>query len=154
MSIITHRQGDMLPLTLAIYALPFGSFMGIFALILLFVLSVILTACVVAVTASFKRCHTIPSYRLIAILSAILLPLLLIPLLLYDIALHKPPPSPLYALDVASTVLFSRTSGLCFLGASLCLSLSLVRFDAVRRFSAVSWGFLISFGAALVTMAL
>lgn len=97
-----------------------------------------------SVAISFIRCRTVPGYRNIAIIGAVLIPAILLFLTFLDVSTNKPAPSPTFEIQVMATIVWSKTFLICLLGALVTAAITFLKSNAIRRYSALAWGFLIS----------
>jgi hypothetical protein len=146
---ITRRRSLYLALALKkvisiIYSLMFGIFMGLILLFILIVWAVVNFVGLCSVVISFILCRTAPGYRNIAIIGAIFIPSILLFLTFLDVSTNKPTPSPIYDIQLMATIVWSRTFLVCFLGAFVTAAIAFLKPNAIRRYSALGWGFLIS----------
>ncbi|HEY9802816.1 MAG TPA: hypothetical protein V6D25_20795 [Leptolyngbyaceae cyanobacterium] len=93
---------------------------------------------------SFIRCRTVPGYRNIAIVGAVFIPAILLYLTFLDVSTNKPTPSPTSDIQLMAIIVWSRTFLICFLGACVTAAIALLKPNAIRRYSALGWGFLFS----------
>ncbi|MEH1867417.1 MAG: hypothetical protein V7K69_20735 [Nostoc sp.] len=118
--------------------------MGIIFLIILSIWAIVNFIGLYSVALSFIHCRTVPGYRNIAIVGAIFIPAILLFLTFSDLSNNKTVPSPTDNIQVMATIVWSRTFLICFLGASITAAISFLKPNAIRRYSALAWGFLIS----------
>ncbi|MBD2451866.1 hypothetical protein H6G76_33050 [Nostoc sp. FACHB-152] len=118
--------------------------MGIVLLLILLVWVAVNFLGLCSVTLSFISCRTVPGYRNIAIIGAVFIPAFLLYLTFLDVSTNKPNPSPTSDIQLMATIVWSRTFLICFLGAFVTAATTLFKRNAIRRYSALAWGFLIS----------
>lgn len=97
-----------------------------------------------SVVISFIRCRTVPGYRNIAIVGSVFIPAMLLFLTFLDVSTNKPAPSPIYDIQLMITIVWSRTFLISFVGACVTAVIAFLRPNAIRRYSALGWGFLVS----------
>lgn len=118
--------------------------MGLIFVFILSVWAVVNFVGLCSVIISFIRCRTLPGYRNIAIVGAVFIPAILLYLTFLDVSTNKPTPSPIYDIQLMAIIVWSRTFLICFLGACVTATIALLKPNAIRRYSALGWGFLIS----------
>lgn len=119
--------------------------MGMILFIVLIVWAIVNFIGLCSVVISFIRCRTVPGYRNIAIIGAVFIPAILLFLTFLDLLNNKPVPGPIAAyIQAFVTIVWSKTYLICFLGACLTAAITLLKHNAIRRYSALAWGFLIS----------
>ncbi|WP_414574060.1 hypothetical protein [Nostoc sp. CCY 9925] len=118
--------------------------MGIVLLLILSVWAIVNFVGLCSVTLSFITCRTAPGYRNIAIIGAVLIPAFLLSLTFLDVSTNKPTPSPTSDIQLMATIIWSRTFLICFLGSFVTAATTLFKRNAIRCYSALGWGFLIS----------
>ncbi|OCQ98221.1 hypothetical protein BCD64_12975 [Nostoc sp. MBR 210] len=118
--------------------------MGMILLLILIVWAVVVFVGLSSVLISFISCRNVPGYRNIAIISAVFIPAILLYLTFLDISLNKPTPSPIYEIQLLAVIVWSKTFLICFLGGFVTAAIAIFKSNAIRRFSALSWGFMIS----------
>lgn len=127
--------------------------MGMILFIVLSVWAIVNFTGLCSVVLSLIRCRTVPQYRNIAIIGAIFIPAYLLFLTFLDLLNNKPVPGPIAAYIQAFVIIvWSKTYLICFLGACVAAAMTLFKYNAIRRYSALAWGFLISsiFASAFV----
>jgi hypothetical protein len=118
--------------------------MGLIFLFILLIWAIVNFVGLCSVVISMLQCRTVPGYRNIAIVGAVLIPIALLFLTFLDISSNKPAPSPIYDIQLMATIVWSRTFLVCFLGACVTAAISFFKSYAIRRYSALAWGFLIT----------
>ncbi|MEH2195361.1 MAG: hypothetical protein V7K98_22345 [Nostoc sp.] len=118
--------------------------MGIVFVIVLSVWAIVNFTGLCSVALSFIRCRTVPGYRNIAIIGSVFIPAILLLLTFLDVSNNKPAPSPTADIQLMATIVWSRTFLICFLGACVTAAISFFKPNAIRRYSGLAWGFLIS----------
>ncbi len=98
-----------------------------------------------SVVISFIRCRTVAGYRNIAIIGSVFIPAILLSLSFVDFLNNKPVSGPIPAyIQAIVIIVWSKTYLVCFLGACITAAIAFFRHNAIRRYSALAWGFLIS----------
>ncbi len=97
-----------------------------------------------SVVISFIRCRSVSGYRNIAILGAVFIPAILLFLTFLDVSTNKPTPSPTADIQLMAIIVWSKTFLICLLGACVTAAITFFKPNAICRYSALAWGFLIS----------
>lgn len=124
--------------------------MGMIFLIILSVWAIVNFVGLCSVVISFVRCRTVPGYRNIAIIGSLFIPAILLLLTFLDLLNNKPVSTPITVstliayIHVMATIVWSKTYLICFLGACVTAAIAFFKVNAIRRYSALAWGFLIS----------
>ncbi len=119
--------------------------MGMIFFIILSIWAIVNFIGLCSVLISFIRCHTLPGYRNIAIFGSVFIPAILLFLSFLDLLNNKPVPGPISVyIQAIATIVWSKTYLICFLGACVTAAITFLKHNAIRRYSALSWGFLIS----------
>ncbi|BAY74070.1 hypothetical protein NIES25_04800 [Nostoc linckia NIES-25] len=124
--------------------------MGMIFLIILTVWAIVNFVGLCSVVISFTRCRTVRGYRNIAIIGSLFIPAILLFLTLLDLLNNKPSltavvvPSVIADIQVMAVIVWSKTYLICFLGACVTAAITLFKANAIRRYSGLAWGFLIS----------
>lgn len=124
--------------------------MGMIFLIILSVWAIVNFVGLCSVIISFVRCRTVPGYRNIAIIGAVFIPAMLLFLTFLDLLNNKPVDTPIVVptviayIHVMTIIVWSKTYLICFLGACVTAAIAFLRHNAIRRYCALAWGFLIS----------
>jgi hypothetical protein len=118
--------------------------MGLIFLFILLIWAIVNFVGLCSVVISMSQCRTVPGYRNIAIVGVTIIPIALLFLTFLDISNNKPAPSPIYDIQLMATIVWSRTFLVCFLGACATAAMSFFKPYAIRRYSALAWGFLIT----------
>ncbi|MBW4642063.1 MAG: hypothetical protein KME23_03450 [Goleter apudmare HA4340-LM2] len=121
-----------------------GLFMGLIIVFILIVWAVVNFVGLCSVVISLIHCRTVPGYRNIAIIGAVFIPVILLFLTFLDVSTNKPAPSPTSDIQLMANIVWSRTFLICFLGACVTTVIAFWKTNAIRRYSALGWGFLIS----------
>lgn len=118
--------------------------MGMLFLWFLLVWALVNVVGLCSVVTSFILCRTVPGYRNIAIIGGVFIPAILLFLTFLDVSKNKPAPSPTYVIQLMAIIVWSRTFLICFLGAIVTALIAFFTPNAIRCYSALGWGFLIS----------
>ncbi|BCL39713.1 hypothetical protein [Nostoc sp. MS1] len=118
--------------------------MGLIVLFILIIWAIVNFVGLCSVVISMIQCRSVPGYRNIAIIGGVLIPATLLFLTFLDISSNKPAPSPTYDIQLMATIVWSKTFLVCFLGACVTAVISFLKPYAIRRYSALAWGFLIT----------
>lgn len=119
--------------------------MGMILFIVLSVWAIVNFIGLCSVVISFIRCRTLPGYRNIAIIGSVFIPAILLFLSFLDLLNNKPVPSPIGVyIQAIVTIVWSKTYLICFLGGCVTAAITFLKHNAIRRYSALAWGFLIS----------
>ncbi|ALF55778.1 hypothetical protein ACX27_27675 [Nostoc piscinale CENA21] len=123
--------------------------MGMILLLILIIWAVVIFVGLSSVLISFISCRNVPGYQNIAIIGAVFIPAILLYLTFLHISINKPTPGPImYEIQMLGIIVWSKTFLICFLGGFVTAAIAVFKSNAIRRYSALSWGFLISSLAA------